>query len=269
MTDHNDRSQNPGQRQQSPTDGAQLRNLLPAQLTPQLDEPDEQQTRLTALREWWDDAWDDGGFLHDRWEDLRRAPELGWHGMANWVKAALGLAGICAVLILLDGATEVLVDALHRLLTAVPRVQVGADTSTGVVAVIDQPIRSYIAAHCAGLPISASTVYTLWQVTGLFSLVAGFITRSNGIRLTWTAWGIAGMAMVWTTTPDTSRTVATAIAVLAWTFASAFALRGLNLRPRVYSFVHAGAPQITVQPQIHIPAQPDGPAPDNVRRLGR
>ncbi|MEK8141794.1 hypothetical protein NKH18_01530 [Streptomyces sp. M10(2022)] len=30
-----------------------------------------------------------------------------------------------------------------------------------------------IAAHSTGLPISASTVYTLWQVTGLFSLIAG------------------------------------------------------------------------------------------------
>ncbi|MFF8646505.1 hypothetical protein [Streptomyces sp. NPDC015345] len=110
----------------------------------------------------------------------------------------------------------------------------------------------------SGLPISASTVYTLWQVTGLFSLIAGFITRSNGIRLTWLAWGCAGVAMVWTTTPDTSCTVA-----------SAFALRGLNLRPRVFSTVHTAAPQITVQSQIHIAAQPDGPAPDNVRQLGR
>lgn len=75
--------------------------------------------------------------------------------------------------------------------------------------------------------------------------------------------------MVWTTTPDNSRTVATAIAVLAWTTASALALRGLNLRPRVFAHVTTGAPQITLQPQIHIPAQPDDSAPDNVRRLDR
>ncbi|WP_329595890.1 hypothetical protein OG195_44800 (plasmid) [Streptomyces sp. NBC_01362] len=235
--------------------------------TPEL--PPATEPRFEALREWWNNAWDEGGALHARWEDIRRARHAGWHGMAHWIKAALGLAGICAVIILLDGATDALADRMHRLLTAVPRVQVGADTSTGVSAVVDQPIRSYIAAHSAGLPISASTVYTLWQVTGLFSLIGGFITRSNGIRLTWSCWGFAGIAMVWTTTPDTSRTVATAIAVLAWTIASAFALRGLNLRPRVFSTVHTGAPQITVQPQIHIPAQPDGPAPDSVRQLGR
>lgn len=51
------------------------------------------------------------------------SPELGWHGMANWVKIALGLTGICVVLILLDGASDVLADALHQLLTAVPRLQ--------------------------------------------------------------------------------------------------------------------------------------------------
>ncbi|WP_381805539.1 hypothetical protein [Streptomyces niveus] len=254
MADHNDRAPHiPGQRQQPPA-----------------PEPAAEETnpRLAALRAWWNTAWDQGGVLHDRWEDLRRAPELGWHGMAHWVKAAIGLAGICVVIILLDTATGVLTDAAHRLLTAVPDVQVGDNTSTGVWATIDNPVRSYIAAHSAGLPISAATVYTLWQFTGLFSLGAGFITRSNGVRLTWVAWGFTGVAMVWTTTPDTSRTVATAITVLAWTAASAFALRGLNLRPRV--FANIGAPEITVQPQIHIPtpaAPPAGGAPGNVRPL--
>ncbi|MFE5096657.1 hypothetical protein ACFRCI_41685 [Streptomyces sp. NPDC056638] len=225
--------------------------------------------RFARLRAGWDASWEQGGFLHERWEDVRHARFAGWHGMANWIKAATAIAVFSFVVLLFNGAVDVLLDAAHRILTAVPNVQVGDNTSTGVWATIDNPVRSYIAAHSAGLPISASTVYTLWQVTGLFSLIAGFITRSNGIRLTWLAWGCAGIAMVWTTTADTSRTVATAIAVLAWTIASAFALRGLNLRPRVFSSVHTGAPQITVQPQIHIPAQPDGGTPDNVRQLNR
>ncbi|WP_236246860.1 hypothetical protein [Streptomyces sp. CC210A] len=225
--------------------------------------------RFAEMREAWNASWKPGGYLHERWEELFQARHLGWHEMANWIKAVAAIAVFSFVVLLFNGAVDVLLDAAHRILTAVPNVQVGDNTSTGVWATIDNPIRSYIAAHSAGLPISASTVYTLWQITGLFSLVAGFITPSNGIRLTWLAWGCAGVAMVWTTTPDTSRTVATAIAVLAWTFASAFALRGLNLRPQVFSTVHTAAPQITVQPQIHIPAQPNGPAPDNVRQLGR
>ncbi|MEU5824886.1 hypothetical protein [Streptomyces sp. NPDC047803] len=227
-----------------------------------------QNPRFAAARAWWSEAWDEGGVLHDMWEDVRRAPRAGWHGMANWIKAVAALAGFSLVVLLFNGAVGVLLDTAHRILTAVPDVHVGDSTSTGVWATIDNPVRAYIAAHSAGLPVTASTVYTLWQAAGLFSLLAGLITRNNGIRLTWTCWGLAGIAMVWTTTPDTSSTVATAIAVLAWTTASALALRGLNLRPRVFAHVTTGAPQVTVQPQI-IPTQPDESAPDNVRRLDR
>ncbi|WP_328765393.1 MULTISPECIES: hypothetical protein [unclassified Streptomyces] len=232
-----------------------------------LDDQAEKESPLTALREWWDDAWDDGGFLHDRWEDLRQAPELGWHSMANWVKAGLGLAGICAVIILLDTATDVLADSIHRLLTAVPHVQVGTDTSTGIFAVVDQPIRSYIAAHSASLPISASTVYTVWQAVGFFGLVGGFF-RSSGARLTWTAFGASSIAMVYSAAPADGRTIATGLAVLAWTAASAFALRGLTLRPTFFTHIHNAGHQI--EPHIHLPAPAAPPAeetPDNVHPL--
>ncbi|MEU7031436.1 hypothetical protein AB0A60_32670 [Streptomyces sp. NPDC046275] len=250
MADHSDRTPHvPGQRQESPAaDDGQALDFPPPPPVPSLE---EKEPRLEALREWWADAWDDGGFLYDRWEDLRRAPELGWHGMANWVKTALGLAGICAVLILLHGATDVLADTLHSLLTAVPRVQVGADTSHGVFAVVDQPIRTYSAVHSAALPISASTVYTVWQLVGIFGLVGGFF-RSSGARITWTAWGAASIAMVWDAAPDEGRTIATGLAVLAWTVASAFALRGLTLRPAFFTHIHNAAPAF--EPHIHLPA---------------
>ncbi|MFB7211051.1 hypothetical protein [Streptomyces sp. NPDC056255] len=260
MADHNDRTPHvPGPRHERPTaDHDQALN--PAQPA-----PGKQQPQLAVLRERWDNAWDEGGVLHNRWEDLRRAPELGWHGMANWVKAVIGFAGICAVIILLHGATDALADALHRLLTAVPDVQVGADTSDSVFAVVDQPIRSYIAAHTASLPITASTVYTVWQVVGLFGLIGGF-ARSSGARLTWTAWGAASIAMVYSTAPADGRTIATGLAVLAWTAASALALRGLTLRPEV--FIHNAGHQI--EPHLHLPAPaaPDAEdTPDNVRPL--
>ncbi|MEU4506806.1 hypothetical protein [Streptomyces sp. NPDC024089] len=232
---------------------------------PSPTEPEE--PRLAVLREWWTAAWDEGGVLHARWEDLRCAPELGWHGMAIWLKAVLGLAGVCAVVILLDGATDVLADALHRLLTAVPDVQVGADTSNSVCAVVDQPIRSYIATHAASLPISASTVYTVWQLAGLFGLIGGFL-RSSGARLTWTAWGAASIAMVYSTTPADGRTITTGLAALAWTAASTIALRGLTLRPSL--FIHNEAPGIEIRPEIHVPAPAAPPAegtPDNVHPL--
>nr|WP_051748724.1 hypothetical protein [Streptomyces flavovirens] len=264
MADHNDRTPNiPGQRQEHQADNGQDLNFPPPPAPPL----EEKEPRLAALREWWDDAWDDGGFLHDRWEDLRQAPELGWHSMANWVKAALGLAGICAVIILLDTATDVLGDSFRTLLTAVPHVQVGADTSTSVFAVVDQPIRSYIAAHSASLPISASTVYTVWQAVGLFGLVGGFF-RSSGARLTWTAFGASSIAMVYSAAPADGRTVATGLAVLAWTAASAFALRGLSLRPTFFTHIHNAGHQI--EPCIHLPAPAAPPAeetPNNVHPL--
>ncbi|MCT2547383.1 hypothetical protein [Streptomyces atratus] len=235
---------------------------------PPATEPTEpKEPRLAALREWWDAAWDNGGVLHTRWEELRRAPALGWHGMANWIKAVLGLAGICTVIILLDGATDALADAMRRLLSAAPRVEIGADTSNTVFAVVDQPIRTYIAAHTASLPISASTIYTVWQVVGLFGLIGGFL-RSSGARLTWTAWGAASIAMVYSTTPADGRTIATGLAALAWTAASALALRGLTLRPSL--FIHNTAPGIELRPEIHVPAPVAPPAegtPDNVHPL--
>nr|MDT0521307.1 hypothetical protein [Streptomyces sp. DSM 41633] len=234
---------------------------------PVIDLDDPGTTHLARLGAAWKESWQEGGFLYQRWEELRQVPTLGWHGMANWVKAALGLSGICVVLILLDGATDALADAMHRLLTAVPHVQVGADTSNGVFAVVDQPIRSYIAGHSASLPISASTVYTVWQVVGLFGLVGGFF-RSSGARITWTAWGAASIAMVYSTAPADGRAITTGLAALAWTAASALALRGLSLRPSL--FIHNAAPGIEIRPEIHVPAPAATPAaetPDNVHPL--
>ncbi|MCD9146062.1 hypothetical protein [Streptomyces albireticuli] len=225
-------------------------------------------TRRAAVALWWATAWSEGGLLYRRWEELRLARRAGWHKMANWIKAVLALAGACAALVLLDGGIGVTNDAVNRLLDAAPAVQVGTDTSSGVWAVIDNPVRSYIAAHSASLPISASTVYTVWQVTGLFGLLGGFL-RSSGACLTWTAWGAASIAMVWSATPADGRTIATGMAVLAWTAASAFALRGLSLRPAVFTQVHnAGA---RVEPHLHLPAPVTPPAddgtPDNVHPL--
>ncbi|MFJ3519825.1 hypothetical protein [Streptomyces sp. NPDC090131] len=249
MADHNDHTPNlPGQRQEPPAadHGQAFGHLAAPPLL--LEELEEKQPRAAALRAEWDDAWDDGGFLHDRWEDLRCAPQLGWHGMANWVKTAIGLAGISLVILLLDSAIDALAAALHAMLTAAPRVQVGTDTSNGVFAVIDEPIRSYIAAHSATLPISASTVYTVWQLVGLFGLIGGFL-RSSGARLTWTAWGAASIAMVWSAAPHDARTIATGLAALAWTTASAAALRGLTLRPTRLTHIHNAGPH------LHLPAQ--------------
>ncbi|MFJ3594552.1 hypothetical protein ACIQUY_34750 [Streptomyces sp. NPDC090231] len=206
-----------------------------------------------ALREGWNRAWDIDGVLYEMWQDILSAPEDGPRHMAPWIRAVLMIAGVSFVVLMAKAAGEVVLQALHQLLTAAPKVQVGVDTSSGVAAVVDQPVRTYIAQHSAGLPVAASTVYTLWLLTGIVGLVLGYLSRNNGVRAMWSAWGAATVFMVWATTPDASRTVAAGLALLAWTFLSAFAMRGLTLRRRVV----AGRPaKVTVKPEIHVPVQP-------------
>ncbi|WP_405512317.1 hypothetical protein [Streptomyces canus] len=184
--------------------------------------------RFAALRAWWNKAWDVDGVLYDMWEDVLSAPEDGLRDMAPWLRAVLAVAGVSFVVLTANAAGEVILQALHQqLLTAVPRVQVGVDTSSGVFAVVDQPVRTYIAQNSAGLPVDGSTVYTLWLLTGIVGLGLGYLSRNNGVRAMWSAHGAATVWMVWTATPDASRPVA---AGLAWTFLSAFAMRGLTLR---------------------------------------
>ncbi|MEH0541456.1 hypothetical protein ABZX93_32415 [Streptomyces sp. NPDC006632] len=210
-----------------------------------------------GLRDWWTRAWDIDGVLYEMWEDVLSAPEDGPRHMAPWIRAVLMAAGVSFVVLMAKAAGEVVLQALHQLLTAVPKVQVGVDTSSGVAAVVDQPVRTYIAQHSAGLAVEGSTVYTLWLLTGIVGLVLGYLSRNNGVRAMWTAWGAATVFMVWTTTPAASRPIAAGLAVLAWTFLSAFAMRGLTLRRRVV----AGRPaKVTVKPEIHVPVQSPAPA---------
>lgn len=219
-----------------------------------------------GLRDWWNRAWDIDGVLYEMWDDVLSARDDGLRHMAPWLRAVLMTAGVSFVVLMAKAAGEVVLQALHQILTAVPKVQVGVDTSNGVFAVVDQPVRTYIAQHSAGLPVAASTVYTLWLLTGIVGLVLGYLSRNNGVRAMWVGHGAATVFMVWTATPATSRPVAAGLAVLAWTFLSAFAMRGLTLRRRVV----AGRPaKVTVRPEIHVlvpvpvPAAPADQHPHN------
>ncbi|MFH8342968.1 hypothetical protein [Streptomyces sp. AM6-12] len=92
-----------------------LNQLPPVSPAPEPNsKPGTQQ--LARLRTAWRKSWEEGGFLYERWEDLFQARRLGWHEMANWIKALLGLAGICAVIVLLDAAGDIVSALLHRLL---------------------------------------------------------------------------------------------------------------------------------------------------------
>lgn len=242
----------------------QVLDFLPVHVPQQPKKVRFAKTRAT-VRQWWNDAWNVGGVLHALWDDIRWARIDGWHGMANWLKTLLTVTGLSIAVLAAKTAATVVLDSLHQLLTAAPKVEVATDTSSGVWAVIDQPVRTYIAQHSAGLAISGSTVYTLWQLTAIVALVLGFLSRNNGVRLTWATHGAATVWMVWTTTPHASRTVAAALAVLAWTLLSAFALRGMTLRRRVA--YHARPARAAVRPAPHVPPQAapaDGDFDDDV-----
>ncbi|GAA3381162.1 hypothetical protein GCM10020367_71360 [Streptomyces sannanensis] len=113
-----------------------------------------------AVRDGWNRAWDVDGVLYEMWDDVLSAPEDGLRHMAPWLRAVLMTAGVAFVVLMAKAAGDVVLQALHQILTAVPKVQVGVDTSSGVAAVVDQPVRTYIAQHSAGLPVAASTVYS-------------------------------------------------------------------------------------------------------------
>ncbi|MFK0112519.1 hypothetical protein [Streptomyces sp. NPDC091217] len=201
--------------------------------------------RRARLRAWWTKAWNPGGLLYRRWDDLARARHAGWHGMADWIKAVFAVAMVCSVIVVLDFAARITAGVLDRLSAPAPVTGApGIDTTGGPWGVIDNPVSSYIGQHAVGLPVSGPAMYTAWQLAGLIGLVGGTAGLTAG-RIIWLLWGASSIAMVWTASPDSNRTLATGLAVLMWVLASTLPLRRLRLRPLV---IH----DHTHQPQLHL-----------------
>ncbi|MFJ4329112.1 hypothetical protein ACIP3A_39215 [Streptomyces tricolor] len=110
--------------------------------------------------------------------------------------------------------------------------------ATQWVATVADPVQAYLAAHTAGLPMTASSAFVIWQGIGAVSLVLAWFTGAVGARLTWIAHGACTAAMVFDASPAAGRPIAAALAVLAWTIGSLFALRGLSLRPVLHIHNH-------------------------------
>ncbi|MFE7675819.1 hypothetical protein ACFU5N_26890 [Streptomyces albidoflavus] len=105
-------------------------------------------------------------------------------------------------------------------------------------ATVADPVHAYLAAHTVGLPLTATSAFVIWLGVGIVSLVLSWLSGTAGARLTWTAHGVCSVAMVWDAAPADGRPVAAALAVLAWTIGSLFALRGLSLRPLIHVHNH-------------------------------
>ncbi|MFZ3562826.1 hypothetical protein ACOKM5_43625 [Streptomyces sp. BH097] len=242
MPQHHDRPQQPAQNEQ-PTKKKQAGRPPLAELA-------------ARCRLVWEQAWSPGGVLHAVWQDIRTAPTAG-ADMARWLRVLVLVAALSVVVLLADAAGSVIGQTLADLLAAAPKVDIGTDQTSGIWGVIDHPVRTYIAEHSAGMAISGSTIYTLWQIAGLYGLIGGFF-GSTIARLTWTGWGTASAAAIWSTVPAANRTLSVGIAALAWALASLFALRGLRLLPNI-RIVNP----LNLTPQIHLPNQkPTGSADD-------
>lgn len=159
----------------------------------------------------------DNAWLHERLNDLRQLVTPLRLRPAPW----LALLAVLWATVMLTALTPALGRALEHSLDG-----------HALAATVDRPVHRYLASHARGLPLTAQDVHVLWLAAGL-SLLFLAITGSLAARLTWTAWGSASIAMVWTGSAVPGRQVATAITALAWGIASVIALHGMRLRSQV------------------------------------
>ncbi|MFD7555811.1 hypothetical protein ACFV9E_14910 [Streptomyces sp. NPDC059835] len=127
----------------------------------------------------------------------------------------------------------------------------GDSGHTGLLATVTTPVHRYLTGHAVDLPLTAATAYALWKIVGVASFVLATL-RIGGGRPLWGLWGGATVAMAWAGTPFTGRGLAAGIALLGWCLASAIALRGVSLRPRVQVVIEAPQRAAEVHADIHV-----------------
>lgn len=160
---------------------------------------------------------------------LRRPPISAIDDLSPGAVTALGFAGFVVLALALTWGVPRGITWYHH-----------QDWSwfTQATATVADPVHAYLTAHTAGLPLTASSAFVLWQGVGLGSLALSWFTGAVGARLTWIAHGTCSVLMVWDASPAAGRPVATALTVVAWTIGSLFALRGLSLRPLIHLHHH-------------------------------
>ncbi|MFJ8469652.1 hypothetical protein [Streptomyces swartbergensis] len=224
--------------------------------------------RLARLRTAWRESWEEGGFLHQRWEEVGQARHASWHEVALWIKT--GRAARRDQPHHHDaGRRRDITSATLKGLSNVPATS--ASDGSGLWGTVDQPVRVFLADQAAHLAVAPAALYAFWQLTGLLGLIGGFL-GNGGARIAWLLFGIGSLAMIWSTAPAGGRAAATGLAALMWALASIFALRGLTLRP----IVHNHPPQYQFSPALHLHATIPAPTPagddygpDNVHPLQR
>ncbi|MEV6421613.1 hypothetical protein [Streptomyces sp. NPDC051662] len=201
--------------------------------------------RWSRLCDWWPDSW-----LGTRWDGIVDA----FYDAAPWARALIRAVAVAIAPFAALYVTMALLLAWVDGATAAPG-------HTGLLAVLTEPVRTYLDAQTAAVPISAETAYRVWQFTGCLSFLFAVYRRGFG-RAIWGLWGVASVAMVWAGTPDTGRAVAAGIALFAWSAASAVAWRGMRLRRPDAAATEARLPELRINVQLH--GSPPAPVPYRV-----
>ena len=176
-----------------------------------------------------------------RRQELEEALTYGWDSARAWIKVLVTLLGLLVLVYAGNLLADLLASLYHRLV----------GHHTGLLATITTPVQHWTAAHSGSLPISAGSLFGLWELAGLVLLITSF-AGSAAARLAWTGYGAATAAMVWYATPAPDQATATGIVTLAWALASIIAQHGLTLRPAITNItditdITSGLPQLPVR----------------------
>jgi hypothetical protein len=153
---------------------------------------------------------------------VRAAIERRTQAMARWIQVTtLLFTGLAMVM-----GVQLVVPLLSHV-----HIRFGTE-GTPLVGAVTTSVHHYLAIHTAGMALSPRQGYSVWLASGVGLLVLATITRSVAARGTWTAWGLASIAMVWSGSTAASRPVAAAIAAIGWGLASIAALHGIGRRTK-------------------------------------
>lgn len=165
------------------------------------------------------------------WQRLHQHEAVTWP--PPWGPAALVLAGMAGLVLIVGG---LLVPAVRGIAGFVIQ---GAEwaRSTAAADIVLQPVRRYLDAHAAGLPVNDDTMWWTWCAAGTALFIAGTLRRSPAARLGWILYGAASTAMVYDAAAAPTQPVAAGITALWWTGLSVLALRRRSPNPYIVAHI--------------------------------
>lgn len=153
------------------------------------------------------------------WKRLHQHEAATWP--PPWAPSALAIAGIAALVLIVGG---ILIPTVRGLAAFVMR---GAEwvSTTAAADIVLQPVRRYLDAHAAGLPVNTDTLWWTWCAAGTLLFTTSTVSRSLAARLGWALFGAASAAMVYNAAAAPTQPVAAGVTVIWWIVLSFAALR--------------------------------------------